>query len=78
MTDKPCRHKPKDRERVSSCVDRCTSCGMLHAMIAGRSSIHRRWVKPDDPRVGPGEELTKLFLEVQRDKARAKALESGQ
>ena len=61
-TTPKCRHRSSKREHVSSCVQRCTDCGMLYAMIAGRSSISRRWVEPTDPRVQVGETLTKIIV----------------
>jgi hypothetical protein len=59
-----CSHKRI--ARVSSTVERCQDCGMLNAMIAGKTSIYRRWVAPTDPRIDPGTKLTQAFLEQLR------------
>jgi hypothetical protein len=59
-----CRHKQTRRKHINSCVSKCLDCGMLHAMIVGRSSISRRWVSPDDPRVEVGEVATEAVLGI--------------
>ena len=64
-----CRHKQTRRKHINSCVSRCLDCGMLHAMIVGRSSISRRWVQPDDPRVDIGKVATEAVLGIESDSA---------
>lgn len=57
-----CRHKPTRLKHINSCVSRCLDCGMLYAMIVGRTCVMRRWVQPDDPRVELGTEVTIAIL----------------
>ena len=66
-----CRHPDTSREFINSCVGRCTRCGLLWAMIAGRRSIRRRWVPPDDPRIADSTWLTENMIAAWREEYRA-------
>jgi hypothetical protein len=44
---------------------------MLYAMIASRSSVARRWVSPNDPRVKAGERVTNALLGLPRSPSEA-------
>lgn len=74
MTEKKCRHKETRRKHIDSCVSQCLDCGMLYAMIAGKTSISRKWVKPDDPRVELGKAATEKVIARERELAKVRTL----
>lgn len=73
MNDKKCRHNDRRRRRMrdlNSCVAECLDCGMLYAMIAGKTVVSRKWVDRDDPRVGFGTWATLSMLDNERSAIR--------
>lgn len=68
-----CKHLNRHLEHVSSTMDRCTACGMVYAMIVGKTGgVWRRWVAPDDPRIQAGAAAAEALLAVGRARARGK------
>lgn len=62
-----CRHPKARRVNLSSTSVRCDACGLVNAMVAGRSGVSRRWLPLDDPRVAEGRAVTVALLESARE-----------
>ncbi len=61
-----CRHPRSARTAVTRTSHTCSACGLVNAMVAGRSGCYRRWLQPEDPRVAQGKVTTEALLESAR------------